>query len=91
MLSTGFRSHKRTEMSYSFTMGNFSAANILGNIFFSGIGYVAFMYGKKTDNMRVMIQGGVLMGYSYLVPSTLWMYLIGAGLTAWIWLTRNDG
>lgn len=72
-------------------MGNFTAANIIGNILFSGIGYVAFMYGKKMGNLRVMIQGGVLMGYSYVVPDTLWMYLIGTGLTAWVYLTRNDG
>ena len=70
-------------------MPSFSAANILGNILFSGIGYVAFSYGKKMDNLRVMIQGGVLMGYSYLVSDTLWMYLIGTGLTAWVWMTRN--
>ena len=68
---------------------NFSLANIIGNILFSGIGYVAFMYGKRMGNTRVMIQGGVLMGYSYVVPDTFWMYAIGTGLTAWIALTRD--
>jgi hypothetical protein len=37
-----------------------------------------------------MIQGAVLMGYSYVVSRTLWMYLIGSGLTAWVYWTRND-
>jgi hypothetical protein len=36
-----------------------------------------------------MIKGGVLMGYSYVVPDTLWMYMIGTGLTVWLWLTRH--
>ena len=69
---------------------HFSIANIIGNVLFSGIGYVAYSYGKRMDNMRIMVQGGVLMGYSYMVPSTLWMYLIGTGLTGWVWMTRND-
>ena len=71
-------------------MGRFTVANIIGNLLFSGIGYVAFSYGKRMDNTRLMIQGGVLMGYSYFVPDTLWMYLIGAGLTAWVYLTRHS-
>ncbi len=44
-----------------------SAANIFGNLLFSGIGFVAFSYGRKMGNARMMIQGGILMGYSYFV------------------------
>jgi hypothetical protein len=69
---------------------SFSFANIVGNLLFSGIGYIAYSYGKRMDNMGIMVKGGVLMGYSYVVPSTLWMYLIGTGLTGWVWMTRND-
>ena len=69
---------------------HFSFANIVGNVLFSGIGYVAFTYGKRMDDMPMMVKGGVLMGYSYVVPATLWLYLIGTGLTAWVWLTRNS-
>lgn len=74
-----------------FGMPEFSAVNIIGNLLFSGIGYIAYSYGKKMDKTRVMIQGGVLMAYSYLVPDTLWLYVIGTALTAWVWATRNDG
>ena len=59
-----------------------SPANILGNILFSGIGFVAFKYGKDQGNGRTMFLGGILMGYSYIISSTLWMYVIGSGLTA---------
>lgn len=72
-------------------MPSFSAANIIGNLLFSSIGYVAYSYGRKMDKTRVMIQGVVLMGYSYIVPDTFWMYAIGTVLTAWVWITRNDG
>lgn len=73
-----------------FGMPHFSAANIVGNLLFSSIGYIAYSYGRRMDNMRVAIQGGVLMGYSYIVSDTFWMYVIGAVLTGWIWATRND-
>lgn len=77
--------------SMPFGMPSFSAANILGNLLFSAIGYVAYSYGKSMGNMRVRIQGGVLLAYSYFVADTLWLYAIGTALTAWIWLTRDNG
>lgn len=67
-----------------------SAANIIGNLLFSGIGYVAYSYGKKMDRTKVMIQGGVLMAYSYVVSDTFWMYVVGTALTAWVWTARHD-
>lgn len=70
---------------------SFSAANIIGNLLFSGIGYIAYSYGKKMDKTRVMITGVVLMAYSYVVSDTLWMYAIGSVLTVYVWVTRNDG
>lgn len=70
---------------------NFSAANIIGNLLFSGIGYIAYSYGKKMDKTRVMVTGVVLMAYSYVVSDTLWMYAIGSVLTVYVWVTRNDG
>ncbi len=67
-----------------------SAANIFGNLLFSGIGFVAFSYGRKMGNARMMIQGGILMGYSYFVSDTFWMYASGAALTVWVWVSRDD-
>lgn len=72
-----------------FGLPHFSAANIIGNLLFSGLGYIAYSYGRKMNNMRVMIQGGVLLGYSYIVSDTLWLYAIGVVLTGWIWFTRD--
>ena len=39
---------------------------------------------------KEMIQGGILMAYSYIVSDTVWMYIIGTALTAWVWVTRHD-
>jgi len=71
-------------------MPTFSVANIIGNILFSALGYVAYSYGKSMGNWRVRGQGAVLMAYSYVVTDTLWLYAIGAALAGWVWYTRND-
>lgn len=73
-----------------FGLPTFSAANIIGNLLFSGIGYVAYSYGRKMDKTKVMIQGGVLMAYSYFVTDTVWMYVVGTALTVWAWSSRHD-
>lgn len=73
-----------------FGMPEFSVANIVGNLLFSALGYIAYSYGKSMGNWRVRIQGGVLLAYSYFVPDTVWLYAIGTALTVWVWFTRND-
>ena len=69
---------------------NFSPANLIGNLLFSSIGFVAFAYAKKMGKFLMMAQGAVLMVFPYFVSDTFWMYVVGAGLTAWVWFTRND-
>ena len=59
-----------------------TASNIIGNILFSGVGFVAFIYGKKTDGFRKMMLGLTLMVYPYLITNTVWMYVVGVLLTA---------
>ncbi len=66
-----------------------TASNLIGNIIFSGIGFVAFVYGKKMALWRPMGLGLVLMVYPYFVPSTSWMYIIGVGLTAGLFFPRD--
>ncbi len=57
-------------------------SNIVGNILFGSVGFVAFVYGKKMTNFRPMMVGLVLMVYPYFITNTIWMYAIGALLTA---------
>ena len=61
-------------------------ASILITTFFSGIGFVAFIYGKKQSLIKPMLLGAALMGFPYLVEG-LWLQLaIGATLTVLLFI-----
>jgi hypothetical protein len=64
-------------------------ANVLANIIFSSVGFVAFVYGKKNAFWRPMGIGLVLMGYSYFVSETWVVYLVGVALTAALYFWRE--
>ena len=63
--------------------------NLIGGFLFSGIGFVAFMYGKGQPNLRLMLLGAALMVYPYFVGNTALMYAIGTALTAAVFLFLN--
>ena len=65
------------------------AAYWIGNIVFSGIGFVAFAYGKKQTQWRAVAIGIALMTYAYFVPNTIIMYVIGCFLTAALFVFRE--
>lgn len=66
-----------------------SASGIIGGLIFSGIGLVGFSYGKRTQNFQLMAVGGALMVYPYFVTNVWAVYLVGAGLTAFLWYSRE--
>ena len=70
-------------------LGNFNFANLIGNVIFSSIGFVAFIYGKKNIIWRPMVIGVLMMVYPYFVPGTITMYLIGISLTAALYFWRD--
>jgi len=55
--------------------------NIMGGMLFSGIGFVALIYGKKQANTKAVIIGVLLIIYPYFMPNTIALYLIGFVLT----------
>lgn len=65
------------------------AAYWIGNLVFSGIGFVAFVYGKKQTQWRAMAIGIALMTYPYFVPSTIILYVVGFMLTAALFAFRE--
>lgn len=69
--------------------GGFSAWGIVGGILFGGIGFVAFMYGKKNAEWRPMVLGISLMVYPYFVRGTLLLYLAGIALSAALYFWRE--
>ena len=62
-------------------VGSMSAWNMVVSTIFSGVGFVALMYGKKQGRFNLMVLGGILMTYPYFITSTLLMFAIGAALT----------
>jgi hypothetical protein len=55
-----------------------SGANLVGNLLFSSIGFVAFIYGKKQHLWRPMFGGLALMVMPYFIGDTALMYAAGA-------------
>ena len=67
----------------------FSAWALFGAIVFGGVGFVAFVYGKKNQEMRPMLLGLVLMVYPYFVKQTFWLYVVGALMCAALYFWRE--
>jgi len=67
----------------------FSAPNLIGNFLFSGIGFIAFVYGKKMTLWKPMAIGLALMIFPYFFSDTWLLYGIGAALTAALFLFRD--
>ena len=67
----------------------FSAGKIIAWIIFGMVGFVAFVYGKKQKNFKPLLIGIALMAYPYFVSSAVWLYVVGMGLSALLFLWRE--
>ncbi len=67
----------------------FDMAKIFGYFIFGGIGFVAFVYGKKNSFFKPMLIGIVLNVYPYFISSTLLIYIVGIALTAALFMWRD--
>ena len=56
--------------------------SIIAMVIFSVIGLGYMTYGKKSQKLLMVISGIALMGYSYFVDGTVYIVLIGVGLSA---------
>ncbi len=65
------------------------AAYWIGNIVFSGIGFVAFVYGRKQVQWKLVAIGIALMTYAYFVSDVVIIYVIGFILTAALFAARE--
>ena len=59
-----------------------SKGSIIAMVIFSIVGMGYFVYGKKSQQLLILICGIALMGYSYFVDGTVYIILIGVGLGA---------
>jgi hypothetical protein len=70
-------------------MFGLSAANLIGNLLFSSVGFVAFIYGKRMNLWKLMLCGLALMIYPYFIADTAAMYAIGILGTAALLILRH--
>ena len=64
----------------------FSAWSLIGGLLFSGIGLVAFVYGKKNAEWKSMAIGVALMAYPYFIQSAVGVFVVGSILTAMLYV-----
>ena len=62
--------------------GGYTKGSIIAMVIFSIIGLGYLTYGKKSRQLLMLICGIVLMGYSYFVDGTVYIILLGVGLSA---------
>ena len=70
-------------------MPSFSGAEIIANVLFGSVGFVAFIYGKRMHIWKPMFIGLALMAYTYFVQSPILLYGIGTVLTAGLFVFRD--
>ncbi|MBI4371347.1 MAG: hypothetical protein HY552_03505 [Elusimicrobia bacterium] len=66
-----------------------SAGSLFAGLIFSGIGFGAFIYGRRTANVRFVVLGVALMVYPYFISGTFWLYVVGVALTGLLFLVRD--
>ena len=70
-------------------MFNLSAANLIGGFIFGSIGFVAFIYGKRTTSWKPMFLGIALMIYPYFISNNIALYAIGIAGSASLFCFRD--
>jgi uncharacterized membrane protein YcaP (DUF421 family) len=70
-------------------LSQLSAANLIANLLFGSIGFVAFIYGKKQNLWKTMFIGLGLMIFPYFISQTVALFATGIGGTALLFLLRD--
>jgi hypothetical protein len=70
-------------------MFGLSAVNLIGNLLFSSVGFVGFIYGKRMNLWKLMFCGLAMMIYPYFIADTFAMYAIGTIGSAALFFLRN--
>ena len=64
-------------------------ANLIGNLLFGSIGFVAFVYGKRMNLWKPMFCGIALMVYPYFIANDVLLYAIGLIGTSALYFLRD--
>ena len=68
---------------------NLDPTAIALNLLFGGIGFVAFRYGRKMQQLPPVVLGMALMSYPLFINSVVGLAAIGLCLTGGLWLWRD--
>jgi len=69
-------------------MGYDPAALFLG-LLFSGIGFVAYRFGRRMELIWPIVLGIALMIFPWFVHRALWVVVVGSALTLLLWVFRE--
>jgi hypothetical protein len=69
----------------------FSTGNLIAGFLFSMIGLIGFRVGRARGSVQQMLIGAALLVYPYVVENLWALWLIGVGLTALLFLFKDDG
>ncbi len=62
---------------------------LVGMVMFSLLGMWAFKEGRRESNIKQLLLGIALVGYSYFTPAVWQVWLIGVGLTWAVFKVRE--
>lgn len=69
--------------------GGINWSGLIGGFVFGVIGFSAFNYGRKHKEGKPLGIGIALIGYSFIVTNPIWVWVIGIGLSALLFLWRD--
>lgn len=70
-------------------MPQFDAANLIGGLIFGSIGFVAFVYGKRMQQWKMMLCGLSLTIFPYFAENISILYIVGAVGTVALFFLRD--
>ena len=70
-------------------LSEMSGANLIGNLLFGSIGFVAFIYGKRMHAWKPMFCGLAMMTVPYFIANTAMMYATGVIGTGALFFLRE--
>ncbi len=70
-------------------LGQISVLNVVANLVFGSIGFVAFIYGKKQSLWSIMFIGLGLMVFPYFIGNTAILFAAGSLGTGLLFLCRE--
>ena len=70
-------------------MPEFSAGELIANLLFSSVGFVALVYGKRMHVWKPMLIGIALMAFPYFIGGTIALFAIGSVLTGSLFVFRD--